>query len=149
MANSDLLTLTADIVAAHLSHNKVAASDIPDSIQAVYGALAGLGAPLAPIVEVALPAVSIRASVKPDALTCLECGAKQKTLKRHLGVAHELTPAGYREKWNLPASYPMVAPTYTAQRSEMAKRIGLGRKPGMKVASKAKPGRKKPGKVTA
>lgn len=84
------------------------------------------------------------ASVKPDFLTCLECGARQKTLKRDIGTAHDLTPDTYRAKWDLPKSYPMVAPDYTATRSEMAKRIGLGRKPGEKM----KPGRKAAPKKT-
>jgi predicted transcriptional regulator len=137
--NDNLLTLTADIISAHVENNKVATSDLPAAISAVYNALAGLSEPIAPVVEPQSPAVSIRASVKPDAITCLECGARQKTLKRHLGTAHDLTPPEYREKWNLPASYPLVAPNYAAARSEMAKRIGLGRKPGQKVAAKGRP----------
>jgi len=137
LANADLLTLTADIIAAHVENNKVATSDLPAAIAAVYNALAGLSQPAEPVAEPQSPAVSIRASVKPDAITCLECGARQKTLKRHLGTAHDLTPAEYRAKWNLPADYPMVAPNYAAMRADMAKRIGLGRKPGAKVAPKA------------
>lgn len=136
-----LLTLTADIVAAHVAHNAVAAADLPRAISTVYEALAGLAAPAtiaAPAAPLLVPAVSIKSSVKPDMLTCLECGARQKTLKRHIGAAHDLTPEAYRAKWTLPKSYPMVAPNYTAARSEMAKRIGLGRKPGVK----AKPVRK-------
>jgi predicted transcriptional regulator len=148
MLHDDLLTLTADIVAAHVENNAVAPADLPRAISIVYDALAGLAAPVAPapVAEPLAPAVSIRASVKPDTLTCLECGARQKTLKRHIGTAHDLTPDAYRAKWNLPNSYPMVAPNYTAARSEMAKRIGLGRKPG----EKTRPGRgaapKKPAK---
>jgi len=141
ISNHNLLTLTADIVAAHVQSNSVAPADLPRAISMVYDALAGLAAPTAsavPVVERSAPAVSIKASVKPDILTCLECGARQKTLKRHIGTAHGLTPDAYRVKWNLPKSYPMVAPDYAATRSEMAKRIGLGRKPDQK----SKPGRK-------
>ncbi len=138
MDNDNLLTLTADIISAHVENNKVATADLPSAISAVYNALAGLSQPVEPVVEPQSPAVSIRASVKPDAITCLECGARQKTLKRHLGTAHDLTPDAYRAKWNLPASYPMVAPNYAAQRSEMAKRIGLGRKLAQKVVGKRK-----------
>lgn len=147
MSNSELLTLTADIIAAHVSNNSVTSTDLPRAISTVYAALANLSAPVASVVEAQAPAVSVKASVKPDTITCLECGAKQKTLKRHIGTAHGLTPDAYRAKWSLPASYPMVAPNYAAARSEMAKRIGLGRKPGVKVAAApaAKPGRKKLG----
>jgi len=137
MSNAELLTLTADIVAAHVSNNSVSSADLPRAISTVYGALAGLSAPVAAPVEAQAPAVSVKSSVKPDAITCLECGAKQKTLKRHIGTAHDLAPDQYRAKWGLPASYPMVAPNYAAARSEMAKRIGLGRKPGTKVAPAA------------
>ena len=146
MASPELLTLTADIIAAHVSNNSVSSADLPRAITTVYAALAGLSEPAISVVEARPPAVSIKASVKPDAITCLECGARQKTLKRHLGTAHDLTPDLYRAKWNLPASYPMVSPNYSVARSEMAKRIGLGRKPGAKVAAPAaKPGRKKLG----
>jgi predicted transcriptional regulator len=110
-----LLTLTADIISAHVENNKVATSDLPAAISAVYNALASLSQPVEPVAEPQSPAVSVRSSVKPNAITCLECGARQKTLKRHLGTAHALTPVEYREKWNLPASYPMVAPHYAAQ----------------------------------
>ena len=147
MSNSELLTLTADIIAAHVSNNSVTSADLPRAISTVYGALANLSAPVATVAEGAAPAVSVKASVKPDAVTCLECGAKQKTLKRHIGTAHDLTPDQYRAKWSLPASYPMVAPNYAAARSEMAKRIGLGRKTGAKAAAApaVKAGRKKLG----
>jgi predicted transcriptional regulator len=83
--------------------------------------------------------VSVRASVKPDAVTCLDCGAKFKMLKRHLGTDHGITPAEYRVRWNLPADYPMVAPDYAAKRKELAVRIGLGRKPGQSPKAKAMP----------
>ena len=121
-----LITLTSDIVAAHVSNNSVSVDEVPALIQNVYGALASLGA--APAVEEKLePAVSIRSSVKNDHIVCLEDGTKMKMLKRHLMTDHGLTPAEYRARWGLPADYPMVAPNYAAQRSEFAKRIGLGR----------------------
>ena len=123
-----LVTLTADIVAAHVSNNSVAVSDLPVLIQNVHGALTGLGRP-APAPEVKQePAVSIRASVKPDYIVCLEDGKKLKMLKRHLMTHYQMTPEQYRAKWNLPADYPMVAPNYAEQRRTLAKKIGLGTK---------------------
>lgn len=126
--DEQLLALTADIVVAHVGHNTVSASDMPLLIKSVHGALAGLGS-VEQVDDAPAPAVSVRSSVKPDTIICLECGAKQKTLKRHLGSAHDMSPADYRAKWDLKADYPMVAPSYARQRSEMAKQIGLGRKP--------------------
>jgi len=123
-----LVTLTADIVAAHVSNNSVAVSDLPILIANVHGALAGLGTS-APEPEVKQePAVSIRASVKPDYIVCLEDGKKLKMLKRHLMTHYQMTPEQYRAKWNLPADYPMVAPNYAEQRRSLAKKIGLGTK---------------------
>ena len=137
MANENLLTLTADIIAAHVQNNKLAASELPVAISSVYDALAQLGTPAAaPAAEAPTPAVSVRSSVKADAITCLDCGKKQKTLKRHLATAHGLTPDQYRTKWNLPQSYPMVAADYAALRADLAKKIGLGRKPGQKMPAK-------------
>ena len=125
-----LITLTADIVAAHVSNNSVAVSDLPLIIQSVHGALSGLGgAPAAPEQPKQEPAVSIRASVKPDYIVCLEDGKKLKMLKRHLMTHYGMTPDEYRAKWSLPADYPMVAPKYAETRRELAKKIGLGRKP--------------------
>jgi predicted transcriptional regulator len=124
------ITLTADIVAAHVSNNSVAVSDIPTLIQNVHGALVGLSS-TAPVAEVKLePAVSIRSSIKPDYVVCLEDGKKLKMLKRHLMTHYKLTPDQYRAKWGLPADYPMVAPNYAETRRTLAKKIGLGRKPG-------------------
>lgn len=140
METADILKLTTSIVAAHVENNTVPLNDLPALIAGVHDALRGLGEPPAVPEPAQAPAVSIRASVKPEAITCLECGQKQRTLKRHLGSAHGLTPDLYRTKWNLPASYPMVAPAYSAQRSEMAKAVGLGRKPGQKFAKRAKLG---------
>lgn len=123
-----LITLTADIVAAHVSNNSVAVSDLPVLIANVHNALQGLGGP-APEPEVKQePAVSIRASVKPDYIVCLEDGKKLKMLKRHLMTHYQMTPEQYRAKWNLPADYPMVAPNYAEQRRSLAKKIGLGTK---------------------
>ena len=123
-----LVTLTADIVAAHVSNNSVAVSDLPLLIANVHGALAGLNSP-APAPEVKQePAVSIRSSIKPDYIVCLEDGKKLKMLKRHLMTHYQMTPDQYRAKWNLPADYPMVAPNYAEQRRTLAKKIGLGTK---------------------
>lgn len=128
-----LVTLTADIVAAHVSNNSVAVSDLPVLIQNVHGALAGLSQPAAAPVEKQEPAVSVRASIKPDYIVCLEDGKKLKMLKRHLMTHYNLTPDEYRAKWNLPADYPMVAPNYAEQRRTLAHKIGLGTKRGKKT----------------
>ncbi len=122
-----LITLTADIVAAHVSNNSVAVSDLPVLIANVHGALAGLGGPAEVVPEPKQePAVSIRSSIKPDYVVCLEDGKKLKMLKRHLMTHYQMTPDQYRAKWNLPADYPMVAPNYAAARSALAKKMGLG-----------------------
>lgn len=123
-----LVTLTADIVAAHVSNNSVAVSDLPLLIQNVHGALTGLGRAAAEPEVKQEPAVSIRSSVKPDYIVCLEDGKKLKMLKRHLMTHYQMTPEQYRAKWNLPADYPMVAPNYAEQRRTLAKKIGLGTK---------------------
>lgn len=123
-----LITLTADIVAAHVSNNSVAVSDLPVLIANVHGALSSLGNPAAPHVAQQEPAVSVRSSIKPDFIVCLEDGKKLKMLKRHLMTHYQMTPEQYRAKWNLPADYPMVAPNYAEQRRTLAKSIGLGTK---------------------
>jgi predicted transcriptional regulator len=121
-----LVTLTADIVAAHVSNNSVAVSDMALLIQNVHGALASLsGEQPAPQVKQE-PAVSVRSSIKPDFIVCLEDGKKLKMLKRHLMTHYKMTPDDYRAKWGLPADYPMVAPNYAEQRRTLAKKIGLG-----------------------
>ena len=126
-----LITLTSDIVAAHVSNNSVSVDEVPALIQNVYGALAGLGA--APQVEAKPePAVSVRSSVKNDHIVCLEDGKKMKMLKRHLMTDHGMTPDEYRARWGLASDYPMVAPAYAEKRRDLAKKIGLGRKPGQK-----------------
>ena len=144
MDDNTIITLTAEIVSAHVSNNNVASDVLPTLIESVYNALANAGAP-APVAEDKRePAVSIRSSVKPDSVTCVECGAKMKMLKRHLTTDHNLTPAEYRARWGLKSDYPLVAPEYAARRSELAKKIGLGRKPGTKVARRTKPKLKLP-----
>lgn len=137
--NEMLITLTSDIIAAHVSNNSVSADDLAGLITKVYGALAGLGQAAAPVAEEApKPAVSIRASIKPEYIVCLEDGAKLKMLKRHLMTHYNMTPDQYRARWNLPADYPMVAPAYAEKRRELAVKIGLGRKPGQKRGRKPK-----------
>lgn len=136
MANESLFALTADIVAAHVSNNSVGITDMPTLIQTVHSALANAGAPAPVVEESRAPAVSIRASVKPDSVTCLECGSVGKMLKRHLMVSHGLTPHEYKARWNLAADHPLVAPNYAAKRGELARAIGLGRKPEAPVAAK-------------
>jgi predicted transcriptional regulator len=123
---NDLLALTTEIVAAHVSNNTVAVNDLPTLINQIYNSLANIGtAPIAPAVR-PQPAVSVKKSVQPDYITCLEDGKKLKMLKRHLKTAYNMTPEAYRERWGLPSDYPMVAPNYARQRSRLAKEIGLG-----------------------
>ncbi|MDZ3833098.1 MAG: MucR family transcriptional regulator [Sphingopyxis sp.] len=126
-SNEMLVTLTADIVAAHVSNNSVAISDLALIINNVHAALSALGTEVVEE-EKPVPAVSIRASVKPDHIVCLEDGKKLKMLRRHLMTHYGMTPEDYRAKWGLPADYPMVAPNYAEKRRELAKQIGLGTK---------------------
>lgn len=137
-AHLDLLALTGDIVSSHVANNTVAVSDLPTLIQNVYGALANVGGASAPEKPKQEPAVSIRASVKPDFIVCLEDGKKLKMLKRHLMVHFNMTPDAYRAKWGLPADYPMVAPNYALQRQALAKKIGLGTKRATPARGKKK-----------
>ena len=123
-----LLTLTADIVAAHVSNNSVAVNDLPNLIQNVHSALSGISGASAAAEPKPEPKVSIRSSVKPDYIVCLEDGKKLKMLKRHLMTHYNMTPDQYRQKWGLSADYPMVAPNYAEQRRTLAKSIGLGTK---------------------
>jgi predicted transcriptional regulator len=127
-AEDTLLTLTADIVAAHVSNNSVAVNDLPNLIQNVHSALATISSSGSTPEAKPEPKVSIRASVKPEYIVCLEDGKKQKMLKRHLMTNHGMTPDEYRQKWGLAADYPMVAPNYAEQRRALAKSIGLGTK---------------------
>ena len=146
-----LITLTSDIVAAHVSNNSVGVEDVPALIKNVHEALAGIGGSGSAEAARPDPAVSIRSSVKKDHVVCLEDGKKMKMLKRHLMTEHGMTPEEYRQRWNLPSDYPMVAPDYAETRRDLAKKIGLGRKPGQKVAPKAAaPAKKKaPAKKSA
>ena len=123
----DVLSLTAEIVAAHVSNNTVPLSDLPALIQQVFHTLSaiGTGEEQAPRPE---PAVPVKKSVLPDYIVCLEDGKKLKMLKRHLKTAYNMTPEKYRERWGLPSDYPMVAPNYAKQRSQLARELGLGTK---------------------
>lgn len=131
-----LLTLTADIVAAHVSNNSVAVNDLPNLIQNVHQALAGISSSSAANEAKPEPAVSVRSSIKPDYIVCLEDGKKLKMLKRHLMTHYNMTPDDYRRKWGLSADYPMVAPNYAEQRRMLAKSIGLGTKGGRRKKNK-------------
>ena len=127
--HAELLSLTTKIVAAHAGSNNLGASDLSALIGSVFDALRTVGTvavetPVAALV----PAVPIKKSVTPEFIVCLEDGKKLKTLKRHLATSYNLTPAAYRQRWGLPKDYPMVAPAYAAQRSALAKSLGLGRK---------------------
>ena len=133
MGTSNLIELTSEIVAAFVSNNPLPMGELPSLILAVHAAVIRLAAvpesvPLQ--IEAKTPAVPIRRSITPDFLICLDDGKRFKSLRRHL-TGHGLTPEQYREKWNLPSDYPMVAPNYAAQRSALAKQIGLGQiRPG-------------------
>jgi len=127
--HSELLALTSDIVAAHVSNNAVPSTELPGLIETVFTTLSHLGGePAEPEVELK-PAVPVKRSVTDDFLICLEDGKKLKMLKRHLKTAYDMTPEDYRAKWGLAHDYPMVAPNYAKKRQELAKKIGLGRKP--------------------
>lgn len=126
---SDLIELSTEIVSAYVSHNAVSPTDLPKLIAEVHGALRALQNNEVPVqIEELKPAVPVRKSVAADFIICLEDGKKFKSLKRHLRTHYNLSPEEYREKWNLPADYPMVAPSYSATRSKLAKDNGLGRK---------------------
>ncbi|MFN4169065.1 MAG: MucR family transcriptional regulator, partial [Pannonibacter phragmitetus] len=121
--DANLIDLTAEIVSAYVSNNTVAATELPSLINEVYGALQRTsGAQVEPEPEPLKPAVPVKKSVMPDYIICLEDGKKFKSLKRHLRTHYDMTPEEYREKWDLPADYPMVAPNYAAARSELAKK---------------------------
>ncbi len=133
----EFLELTTRIVAAHVANNPIVAAELPSVIATVHQALATLGPEeAAPRPE---PAVPIKQSVKPEYIVCLDDGKKLKMLKRHLRTSYDMSPDEYRERWGLPRDYPMVAPNYAKQRSALAKKIGLGRKPGKKRKHAAKP----------
>ncbi len=124
------MTLTSDITAAYVGNNDVAAADVPALISNIYAALAGLSALQFVEETKPQPAVAIRNSVKPDYLVCLEDGKKLKMLKRYLRTNYNMSPEEYRARWGLPFDYPMVAPEYAEKRSDLAKKLGFGRKPG-------------------
>jgi predicted transcriptional regulator len=123
---NDLLALTTEIVAAHVSNNTVGIADLPLLIEQVHTTLTNLGKEPVREPERLQPAVPVKKSVTPEYIICLEDGKKLKMLKRHLKTAYNMTPEEYRERWSLPADYPMVAPNYAEQRSKLAKEIGLG-----------------------
>ncbi len=124
----ELLKFASDIVAAYVSNNPIAVSEIPGIIKSVHATLGGLAAGISSEATTALkPAIAVKKSITPEYIVCLEDGKKLKMLKRYLRSRYDLTPEEYRTKWGLPADYPMVAPNYAAQRSEFAKKIGLGR----------------------
>ncbi len=133
--DNDLLSLTSDIVSAHVSNNTVSSADLPALISSVYSALAKTSEPTPAEAPKAEPAVPIRSSVKNDYIVCLEDGAKLKMLKRYLMTNYKMTPDEYRAKWGLPKDYPMVAPAYAEQRRTLAKSIGLGRKKAIEVVA--------------
>jgi predicted transcriptional regulator len=127
--NTDLINLTADIVSAHLSNNKVATADLPGLISSIHAALVETSTPATVAAPAQEPAVPVRSSIKHDYIVCLEDGKKLKMLKRYLRTNYDMTPEEYRTKWKLPRDYPMVAPDYAATRKALAEKIGLGRKP--------------------
>ena len=128
-ANHDeLLVLTSEIVSSYAANNKLEAHEITSVIEQVYKSLSGLGGASTLVADRPQPAVPIKKSVQPDHIICLEDGKKLKMLKRHLKTAYNMTPEDYRERWGLPADYPMVAPNYAEKRSRLAKDIGLGTK---------------------
>lgn len=138
--NTELLGLTAQIVSAHVSHNPVPAAELPGLIQEVFRTLSGVGT--APVAEPERPqpAVPVKKSITPGYLICLEDGKKLKMLKRHLKTAYNLSPEQYRDRWGLPADYPMVAPDYAKHRSSLAKKIGLGTTPRAREKGRGKGG---------
>jgi predicted transcriptional regulator len=134
--NTDLINLTADIVSAHVSNNKVATADLASLIASVHAALAETSSPAPVEAPAQEPAVAIRTSIKHDYIVCLEDGKKLKMLKRYLRTNYNMTPEEYRTKWKLPRDYPMVAPDYAEQRRGLAKQIGLGRKKAVEAVAK-------------
>lgn len=136
-SRSQLIQLTADIVSAYVSKNPLPVTSLPELIESVNSSLSKIGQPATPEAMALVPAVNPKRSIFPDYIICLEDGKKFKSLKRHLNVHYGLTPDEYREKWGLKPDYPMVAPNYAAARSELAKSMGLGRKPTAKPTKKS------------
>jgi predicted transcriptional regulator len=134
-----LARMTADVVSAYVENNPVPAAELQNLIASVHSALKTLDSKSAAAeAEKPEPAVNPKRSVRSDHVVCLECGKQFKSIKRHLGTHHDMTPEDYRSRWNLPADYPMVAPEYAEKRSALAKSMGLGRKPGAKGKSRRK-----------
>jgi predicted transcriptional regulator len=142
LSSATFTELTAEIVAAYVANNSVPAGNLAELISTVHTAVSGLSQPAAPAAVTLSPAVNPKRSVQPDYIVCLEDGKRFKSLKRHLMTKYALTPEEYRAKWGLPHDYPMVAPNYATARSELAKAMGLGRKPGTKVKPKRGRGKK-------
>ncbi|MFA4951341.1 MucR family transcriptional regulator [Brevundimonas sp.] len=140
--NAQLLEMTADIVSAYVGNNNVQVTEVPGLISSIHAALSQISTGVVEVEpEVKEPAVSVRKSITPDFLICLEDGRKFKSLKRHLRTKYNISPEEYRAKWNLPKDYPMVAPNYAKARSDLAKQMGLGqggRKPARAAAGRAK-----------
>ena len=131
VSRDDVLRMAVDVVAAYVGNNQVSTGQLPDIINSVYNSLLTLDLPPEEVpIEAPKPAVNVRKSVTPEYIVCLEDGKKLKMLKRHLRTTYNMSPEEYRAKWNLPPDYPMVAPNYARQRSDFAKKIGLGRKAG-------------------
>ena len=138
MEQGNLIELTADIVSAYVGNNSIQSSDLPALISEVHAAMhQTLGGPAEPEPEPQKPAVSIKKSVTPDYIICLDDGKKFKSLKRHIRTDYDMTPDDYRAKWGLPHDYPMVAPNYAKARSMLAKKMGLGRKPAPSAKKKS------------
>lgn len=146
--DNNVIEMAADIVSAYVGNNTVSVSELPNLIKNIHDALKGIGTGAAAEAAVPqTPAVSVRKSISPDFLICLEDGRKFKSLKRHLRTKYDLTPEAYRAKWSLPKDYPMVAPNYAASRSALAKSMGLGqggRQPAKAVAAAKAPTVRKP-----
>ena len=139
VSNGEILKMAVEIVSAYVSNNGVNTTQVPELINTIYSSLHNLnGSTSVSETETLKPAVSVRRSINPDYIICLEDGKKLKMLKRHLRASYGITPDEYRAKWGLPADYPMVAPNYAEQRSNFAKKIGLGRKKGAKISRNQK-----------
>lgn len=138
LTDANILSLTAQIVSAHLSKNATQAEEVPALIQSVFTTLVAVTTPEMAAVKPE-PAVPIKRSVFPDHIICLEDGKKLKMLKRHLATSYQMTPDQYRQRWGLPKDYPMVAPDYAARRSALAKNLGLGRKASQSPTSAKTP----------
>lgn len=129
---AELLALSAEVVSSYVGNNSLAPEKVTEMLRSVYDTMNSLSGPVEEVTEELVPAVPVKKSVTDDYIICLEDGKKLKMLKRHLATAYNMTPDEYRAKWGLKADYPMVAPSYAAKRQELAKKIGLGRKPRKK-----------------